>query len=137
MSRTPPSWRRYLRFWGPDPAADIDEEFAFHIEMRVEELVSRGMSPEAARADVLRRFGNIANVKRTCKEFADLRETTVRRSEWWRGWWQDARYGWRQIVTSPMSSLVLIFTLALGIGATVSIFSVVYAVVLRPLPYAT
>ena len=44
-----PLWRRYLRFWGPDPAADVDDEFAFHLEMRIEELRAQGLSPEAAR----------------------------------------------------------------------------------------
>lgn len=59
----------------------------------------------------------------------------MRRSEWWSGWGHDLRYGVRQLVANPVSSAVLAITLAVGIGATVSIFSVVNAVLLQPLPY--
>ena len=45
-----PSWRRYLRFWGPDVRSDVDDELAFHVELRVDQLVARGMDPAAARA---------------------------------------------------------------------------------------
>lgn len=129
------TFHRYLRFWGPDPSADVNEEFAFHIDMRVEELVARGWSPQAARDEVLRGFGDLDRVKDACRSLAEAREGTMRRSEWWRGWWQDVRYGVRQLVASPLLSAVLTITLGVGIGATVSIFSVVNAVLLRPLPY--
>jgi putative ABC transport system permease protein len=43
--REPPRWRRYLRFWGPDPAADVEDEFGFHLQERIDELVARGMDP--------------------------------------------------------------------------------------------
>jgi hypothetical protein len=52
-----PLWRRYLRFWGSDPAADVDDGFAFHVETRVDELVAQGWSPKAARDEALRGFG--------------------------------------------------------------------------------
>src|SRR5687768_14918973 len=134
MSGTP-FWRRYLRFWGADPGADVDDELAFHIEMRVEELVARGMTPKDARAEVLRGFGDLERVKRTCRAIAERRESARRRTEWLSGWLEDVRYGVRQLKVSPLLTTVLVATLGLGIGATVAIFSVMNAVLLRPLPY--
>ena len=63
MSGTP-FWRRYLRFWGDDPAADVDDEFAFHIQTRIDELVAQGRSPRDARDEALRGFGDLDEVKR-------------------------------------------------------------------------
>lgn len=131
-----PLWRRYLRFWGPDPAADVDDEFAFHIDARVAELVARGMSPAEARREALRGFGNIAAVKQVCTNIARGQERAARRGEWRTGWRQDLRSAIHQFRASPVLSAVVILTLALGIGATVSVFSVVNAVILRPLPFA-
>ena len=54
-----PMWRRIQRMLGPDPAADVEDELAHHIEMRTRELRARGMDPEAARAEALRRFGDL------------------------------------------------------------------------------
>ena len=66
-----PLWRRYLRFWGPDPAADVDDEFAFHLDMRIEQLVEAGYSPKQAREEALRGFGDIQHVKRICRTLAE------------------------------------------------------------------
>ena len=130
---TTPLWRRYLRFWGADPAADVDDEFAFHLEMRIEEL-GAGAIAEAARDEALRGFGNIQDVKRVCRTLADEREDAMRRTEWWSDWRHDCRFAVRQLTVSPVLTAVLVLTIALGIGSTVAIFSVLYAVLLRPLP---
>ena len=55
--------RRYRRFWGPDPARDVNEELSFHIEMRVDELVRSGIPEPEAREATMRRFGNITQVQ--------------------------------------------------------------------------
>jgi putative ABC transport system permease protein len=129
-----PLWRRYLRFWGPDPAADVDDEFAFHLEMRIEELRVQGLSPKAARDEALRGFGDIHHVKEICRTLAEERESLMRRTQWWSDWRHDLRFAVRQLTVSPILTAVLVLTIALGIGSTVAIFSVVHAVVLRPLP---
>ena len=129
-----PLWRRYLRFFGPDPAADVDDEFAFHLEMRIDELRAQGLSPKEARDEALRGFGDLQHVKKVCRSLAEERESAMRRTQWWSDWRHDFRFAVRQLTVSPILTGVLVLTTALGIGSTVAIFSVLHAVVLRPLP---
>jgi putative ABC transport system permease protein len=131
-----PLWRRYLRFWGSDHGADVDDEFAFHVETRVDELMAQGLSPKAAREEALRGFGNIQHVKAVCRALAEDRERAVRRTQWWSDWRHDLTFALRQLFVSPLLTVVLMVTIALGIGATVAIFSVLNAVLLRQLPWA-
>jgi len=131
-----PSWRRYLRFWGPDVSSDVDDELAFHIELRVDQLVAQGMDPTAARAEAWRRVGDADALARTCREIDGERLANVRRREWMQGTWTELRVAARQLRRYPVLASVAVLTLALGLGATTAIFSVLYAVMLRPLPYA-
>ena len=131
-----PLWRRYLRFWGSDPGADVDDEFAFHVETRVDELIAQGLTPKDARDEALRGFGNIQQVKVICRTLAEEREKAMRRTQWWADWRHDLRCAVRQLIVSPLLTAVLMVTIAVGIGATVAIFSVLNAVLLRPLPWA-
>src|SRR6185503_13507079 len=66
--RHAPSWRRYLRFWGTNAAADLDDELRFHLESRYDELVAAGMTPDEARAAVQTRFGDLTAVREQCAE---------------------------------------------------------------------
>jgi predicted permease len=114
---------------------DVREEISFHIEGRVEELVRRGWDEERARAHVLERFGDVASVEEVCRAYDAQRVNDESRRTTMDGWWRDVRLALRGMRKSPAFSVVVIVTLALGVGATSAVFSVLEGVILRPLPF--
>lgn len=135
MGTREPLWRRYLRFFGPDVRADVDEELKFHLEMRERSYLDRGLAPEAAHAAAIEKFGNLERHRRQLRQ-QDLRR--LRRDRWSErveGWGQDFRFALRTLWRQRGFSLAVIATLALGIGATTAMFSAVDAALLRPLPF--
>src|SRR5687767_10496555 len=106
---------------------ELDEELRSHLEMEVEYNVRRGLSPDEARARALREFGGVARAReeaRDARGVGPLEELG-----------RDARIAARSLRRSPAYAAVAVLTLALGIGVTTAVFSVVDGVLLRPLPF--
>jgi predicted permease len=119
----------------PPLADEVASELEFHLEMRTRELIAGGMDPERAVREARRRMGNLGTMRATLTKLGRERNRTMNRREWTAEFRQDVRHGVRSLRTNPGFAATALGTLALGIGATTAIFSAVYSVMLRPLPF--
>ncbi|HTS11625.1 MAG TPA: ABC transporter permease [Candidatus Limnocylindrales bacterium] len=134
MTRSP-LWRRYARMAGPDPAADVKDELRFHLEAKIDDLVAQGWSPEDARREAERQFGDLRAVQQAGVTMGEEMERRKRLTDYWTDSVQDVRHTCRTLVRDPAFAAVSILILALAIGANTAVFSVVNTLLLRPLAF--
>jgi putative ABC transport system permease protein len=118
-----------------DARASVDEELAHHVELAVEELVARGWSPEDARREALRAFGDMDETRTYCEDMQTRRGTVGRRTMSLDEIMQDLKYAARTLRKAPGYSALVVCTLAFGIAANTTIFSVMNPYLFRELPY--
>ena len=130
MKRSLRSW-----LWRVPIDREVDEEIAFHIEMRTRELVERGVDRQTAREIVLARVGDVSRLKRTCVDLGRKRDREMRMTQFLGELRDDVKFTLRQLKKAPAFTLVAAITLALGIGANSAMFALADATLLRPLPF--
>jgi putative ABC transport system permease protein len=129
-----PFW--YLRRGAQRIQSEVDEELRVHVDMQIEDLVARGLSPSDARREALSRFGDMAATREYCRRQDERKEQEMRRALWMDDLVQDLRIGLRGLLRAPLMTSVIVLTVGVGLGATTAIFAAIDAALLRPLPYA-
>ncbi len=107
--------------------ADMAEEMQHHLALQTEENLAAGMSPDKACHAAQRQFGHVEGIKETCRD--------QRGFSWVHDFVQDLRYGIRQLIKAPSFATITILTIALGIGASTAMFSIVNRMILHPFDY--
>src|SRR5262249_44791122 len=128
-------WRRYLRFWGPNVDADIDDEVLYHLDLQIESFLAKGMSPASARQAALDAFGDMVAIRRALRTHDRRKLIRERRADMLQDLVYDLRYAVRQLRAAPRFTIAVVLVLALGIGANTAIFSAIDAAFFRPLPF--
>jgi putative ABC transport system permease protein len=115
---------------------DVDDEIAFHLEMRTRALIDAGATPSAAEARARREFGDVGRARDRLERSAVRAERWRRRATVWTDALRDARHGVRALASSKRFTALAVVTIGLGIGASTAIFTALDAVLLRPLGFA-
>ena len=128
--------RRVFRipFTLPRVERDVDDELDFHLEMRAQRLVAQGMTPDAARDQALRQFGDVDPVRDDCISMDEQRERASVETTCIDELQQDVVYALRTLQRNLGFTAVIVGALALGIGANTAIFTLIDAVLVRTLP---
>jgi hypothetical protein len=128
-------WRLRSRVSPSETQRQIDEELSEHLDTLARDFEARGFSPASARREARKRFGDVRKIRKELYGMETRRVRKQQRSAYFDGLRQDLRFGVRQLVKKPTFTLIVIGTLAIGIGANAAIFSVLKGVFLDPLPY--
>jgi predicted permease len=123
-----------LPFTNDHISRDVDEELAFHFEMRIQRLMAAGLSREAARAEALRQFGEVDPVRESMVTLDEQRERAMRRANMMSELQQDILYALRTLRRNIGFTAIVVTALAVGIGANTAIFTLIDAVLVRTLP---
>ena len=123
-------------FWRRTVRRDVDDELRFHLEERTADLIAAGLTPDAAARQARAEFGDVEQVSAGLRDIDQRILTTRARTEWRSVMIEEIRHALRRLARHPAFTIPAIVTLALGLGATTAIWTVLDAVVLRPLPFA-
>src|SRR5215470_7352177 len=105
---------------------ELSDELRDHLEQQIEDNIARGMSHDEARRSAMRAMGSVARIERECRD--------ARRVNTIEDFFQDLRYGLRQLRRSPGFAALAILCLTLGIGANAAVFSWLEGILFRPYP---
>jgi predicted permease len=122
-------------FWRPNVPDEVKAELDFHLEARTRDLMAHGLDREAAEREAARRLGDVPALADRLRALGRGREATARRREDWALLRSDVLLAWRGLRATPLATLAVIASLALGIGGVVAGFSVLHGVLTKPLPY--
>ncbi|MGH7574201.1 MAG: ADOP family duplicated permease [Longimicrobiales bacterium] len=134
MSETP-SQRRYLRFLTNDPGAEVEDELAFHLARRVEDLMRRGVPEPEALEQARREFGDVDRIRRDLKRIGRGRQRRQARARIWESLVHDVRFAVRSLRKGPAVAAVATATLAVGIGTSAMIYDATRALVTHTVPF--